>query len=76
MAYFQYKQFLGRMIQFVDDTVIAHAVFETPFPFIALQSLMLNEFCVFPRSILICRADAFLSLTQSSSNPLAFRASG
>ena len=48
MAYFQYDQFLGGMIQSVDDTIIANAVFETSLPFIALQRLVLDEFPVFP----------------------------
>lgn len=47
MGYFQHGQFLGGMIQPVNNSIIPNPVLETFLPFIALQRLMPNEFPVF-----------------------------
>jgi len=48
MTHFQNNQLRSGMFHSVDNSIIADSILVTSLPFIALQCLVLDKFCVFP----------------------------
>ena len=44
MTYFQYNHLWNRLIQLINDSVVADAIFETAVPLIAFHCLMVDQF--------------------------------
>lgn len=46
MTHLQNDELLRAVVEAIDDPVVTSTIFETAAPFIALQRLMTNQFCI------------------------------